>query len=61
MRTGVMCPKGIICQLCNRNRNLLQNRGASPWNKYKYHQLNGDDHNFIDEKHSIELGDMRSG
>ena len=21
MRTGVMCPKGIICQLCNRNRN----------------------------------------
>ena len=22
MRTGVMCPKGIICQYVNRNRNI---------------------------------------
>ena len=22
MRTGVICPKGIICQLCNRNRTV---------------------------------------
>ena len=26
MRTGVMCPKGIICQLCNRNRNRIRHQ-----------------------------------